>query len=217
MYGRVPNSECDINCEDRIEPTSCGDILGNGISRTYSSIHPSADLKGGEITSTKFGDETCSGCVQGWGVDGGDNSASQWMLIDLGENRDINGLAIQGRRTESTPMWVKKYSVAYYKDGETDSNRVFIDGGDHFIVPSNKNGDSYHKMHFKQGSVTARYVKIVVKGWVNHIVMRAGVLFTTESLCFDKFKAKCGGLNRNNVYSMLKLFFMNLMVFSRIK
>ena len=151
------------------------------------------------------------------GVNGGANSAGRWMLIDLGENRHINGLAIQGRRTTSTPMWVKKYSVAYYKDGETDSNRVFIDGGDHFIVPSNKNGDSYHKMHFKQGSVTARYVKIVVQKWVTHIVMRAGVLFTTESLCFDKFKAKCGGLNRNNVYSMLKLFFMNLMVFSRIK
>ena len=61
MYGRVPNSECNINCEDRIEPTSCGDILGNGISRTYSSIHPSPVLKGGEIN--KLGDDT-----EGWGV-----------------------------------------------------------------------------------------------------------------------------------------------------
>ena len=51
VYGRVPNSDCNINCEDRIEPTSCGDILGNGISRTYSSIHPSAVLKGPSVTT----------------------------------------------------------------------------------------------------------------------------------------------------------------------
>ena len=129
--------------------------------RTYSSVHSDPSLKSGSINSA-----TCwAGSVNGW------------TILDLGGDKTINGVAMQGRKGASD-QWVTQYTVKYWLDGQTEAYRVEVDSGATFDVPSRINDNShYHKIMFQQGTITARYVRIKVEAVHGYAAMRTGVIY----------------------------------------
>ena len=110
--------------------------------------------------------------------------------MDLGEDKLVNGIAMQGG---CNTQWVKSFTVKYWRDGK------LVDSGNVLINPSRKvlTGE-YNRIMFTEGTVMARHIRIVVQSWASHISMRAGVLFDLNPVCVHG--SKCGGTNRNNVY-----------------
>ena len=182
-FGKADISECNVNCRDRTMKSSCnGDDLLNPVEsqRWYSSNYDHGAHKRPMI-----------GSDLAWVAKY--NQVGEYMGINLGENKNILGLAIQGRYNYG--QWVYKIKVKYWKDGENENdNGVFANQGNDIIIPSHYgSANEYYRVFFEEGAVTARYVKIIVYGWHNHIALRAGVLENCN-------RPKCGSETRSNIY-----------------
>ena len=52
----------------------------------------------------------------------------QWLLLDLGEDREITGMAVQGRAAPYQ-QWVTSFTIDYWMDGETIADAKNVDSG----------------------------------------------------------------------------------------
>ena len=131
--------------------------------RSYSSVWNN-DIIG------RFHARSMLNSEQAWSA--GVNQAGQWMMIELESERYVTGVAVQGRKPPYG-QWVKKFKVQTSIDKQSwtnvDNSKVF-DGAKF---------DEINKVLFDQ-PVTARWVKIIVQEWVQHISMRAGVLVSEK-------------------------------------
>jgi len=98
-----------------------------------------------------------------------------WMVMDLGSEMSIGGMAIQGRHASN--QWSKSYKLQYWMEGETVADAKDVDGGIVFNVPLPYEGRAhgYNSIHFAS-RLTGRYFKIIIQSWANYPSMRAGLL-----------------------------------------
>lgn len=127
-------------------------------SRSYSSVFDGNPLGSMHARSKLNSPQAWSAQV---------NKPGQWMQMDLGEVREITGVVVQGRA--DADQRVTKFNVQCSVD-----NKEFTVVPGPFDCPAGVAPDAVVRRFFPE-PVTARYVRIVVQEWVNHISMRAGV------------------------------------------
>ncbi|EDO30171.1 predicted protein, partial [Nematostella vectensis] len=101
------------------------------------------------------------------------NQKGEYLQVDLGRVTLVTHVATQGR--DDFPQWVTKYTVNYSLTGEQwqsyeDENgviKLFIQ-----VFPGNSDQTTVVKNEFFP-FIKARYVRILVQGWYDHITMRA--------------------------------------------
>lgn len=130
--------------------------------------HPSRgrlnnDVK--QISGSTLWDSWCAGT----------EDRSQYLQVDLGEARNVTGVATQG---SVIGTWVTKYVLHYSLDGyhwETYSSNH--SEGESEIFQGNRDGFTVHKNMFRSRPITARYVRFNPKGWIplGHICMRVEI------------------------------------------
>jgi len=127
-------------------------------ARTHSSVH----IHNGSPLDKSMLD---SGSM--WHAAAG-SGAGSWMMMDLQSATDVLGVIIQGRG-DLTSQYITEFEVLYSLDIS----------GSFTAVParfySNAVGNAKNEFFFP-GPVSARYIKIVVWGWVSVIVGRFGLL-----------------------------------------
>jgi hypothetical protein len=97
------------------------------------------------------------------------NEVGEWMQMDLGASERVAGVVVQGRKEGlHGNQYVKSFTIRYSTDGSTwqDVPDWKFNGG---------SGDTKREVRFPS-VITARYVRLVVESWNNHISMRAGII-----------------------------------------
>ena len=97
------------------------------------------------------------------------NQPGEWIQMDLGQERQVAGTVIQCRL--HTEQYVTEYTVSTSLDGKSWTAVPGKYIGDAKLTSENK---------FSNGAlVGARYVRMIVTKWTNHISLRADVLIAT--------------------------------------
>ncbi|CAH3034577.1 unnamed protein product [Pocillopora meandrina] len=122
----------------------------------------------GRLNSNATGDSGGS-----WSA--GNNNSSQWLQIDLLDQRNnVTRVATQGRHDAS--QWVTKYKLQHSKDGISFS--FYREPGDTavkvilvFVFDGNKDRNSivYNELN---PPITARFIRFQPVSWYGHISMR---------------------------------------------
>ena len=130
--------------------------------RSYSSVWKDEAIGTGHARST-------IDSPQAWSAK--TNQPGEWIQLDLGQERWVAGTMIQPRSPEWGIQYVTEYTVSTSLDGK---NWTAVPGkyiGDAKLTSENK---------FSNGAlVGARYVRMIVTKWTNHISLRADVLIAT--------------------------------------
>ena len=130
-------------------------------TRSYSSRHNGDAIGTGHARSMLDS-------VQGWSTQ--DNSAGAWAQVDLGAVRSVSGVVTQKRR--DADQYVKTLSVKTSTDGSTWTD---VDGGAVFAANTAAQSYSAKTTITFSSAVQARYVKLFVLTYHNHMSMRFGV------------------------------------------
>jgi hypothetical protein len=127
-------------------------------SRSYSSVWGNDTL--GHVHARSTLDSQ-----QGWSA--GQNHAGQWMTIDAGFETEIHGVVLQSRL--NSWQMITKFKLLTSVDGHhftyVENGRDFA-GNNHYNV----------KNTVRIAPVKARYVRIEVLGWREHISARAALM-----------------------------------------
>jgi len=120
------------------------------------------------------------------------NDANQYLQVDLGAAKPVNGILTQGRYNHD--QWVTSYKLSYSTDGTTWLNypQTFSGNNDRHTVVRN----------LIEVPFVARYVRIKPVAWYGHISMRADVISvptTDGNVTF--MAAQPGGTDSNRWYS----------------
>ena len=107
---------------------------------------------------------------QAWSA--GKNEIGEWMQIDLGNTRCVNGVVTQRRK--NNVQRVTSYKLSYSGDGKTFTELPQVFDG-------NVKDDSSKVTNYFN-AVHARYVRFVVQLWVDHVSMRAAVIAGPEGI-----------------------------------
>lgn len=103
------------------------------------------------------------------------NSASEWLQIDLGSQKQVSGIITQGARDFGSIQFVAAYKVAHsndglrwteYKDPGAEASRIF---------PGNCDNNS-HKKNMFEAPFVARFVRVLPVSWHNRITLRVELL-----------------------------------------
>ncbi|XP_030137062.1 lactadherin isoform X3 [Taeniopygia guttata] len=107
------------------------------------------------------------------------NDQSEWLQIDLRDQKKVTGIITQGARDFGHIQYVAAYKVAYsdngtswtlYRDAQTNSTKIF-----------HGNNDNYsHKKNVFDVPFYARYVRILPVAWNNRITLRVELLGCDE-------------------------------------
>ncbi|XP_036245730.1 lactadherin isoform X2 [Molothrus aeneus] len=107
------------------------------------------------------------------------NDPSEWLQIDLRDQKKVTGIITQGARDFGHIQYVAAYKVAYsdngtswtlYRDAQTNSTKIF-----------HGNSDNYsHKKNVFDVPFYARYVRILPVAWHNRITLRMELLGCDE-------------------------------------
>jgi hypothetical protein len=127
-------------------------------SRTYSSVHNNDAIGHGHARSMLDS-------LQAWSS--AHSKAGQWMTIDAGFEAEIHGVVIQAR----LHYWqmVTKFKVLTSNDGH---HFTYVESGREFT--GNNQPNVKNTMRFTP--VNARYVRIEVRAWNQHISARAALM-----------------------------------------
>ncbi|XP_054569309.1 lactadherin isoform X3 [Eptesicus fuscus] len=103
------------------------------------------------------------------------NSASEWLQIDLGSQKQVAGIITQGARDFGSIQYVAAYKVAHSNDGLrwTEYKDPGAEGGK--IFPGNCDNNS-HKKNMFEAPFVARFVRILPVAWHNRITLRVELL-----------------------------------------
>ena len=124
--------------------------------------------------STRYNnDDIGTGCArsvidskQAWSAE--KNEAGEWIELDLGKPRQVAGTVIQPRFRNETIQYVTEYTVMTSLDREIWT-----------VIPGKYNGvakGTKVNKFYNGALVDARYVRMTVTKWINHISLRADVL-----------------------------------------
>uniref|UniRef100_A0A8C3LIA4 Milk fat globule-EGF factor 8 protein n=1 Tax=Chrysolophus pictus TaxID=9089 RepID=A0A8C3LIA4_CHRPC len=107
------------------------------------------------------------------------NDQSEWLQIDLRDQKKVTGIVTQGARDFGHIQYVAAYKVAYsdngtswtvYRDSQTNSTKIF-----------HGNSDNYsHKKNVFDVPFHARFVRILPVAWHNRITLRVELLGCDE-------------------------------------
>lgn len=107
------------------------------------------------------------------------NDPSEWLQIDLRDQKKVTGIVTQGARDFGHIQYVAAYKVAYsdngaswtvYRDSRTNSTKIF-----------HGNSDNYsHKKNVFDVPFYARFVRILPVAWHNRITLRVELLGCEE-------------------------------------
>ena len=122
-------------------------------------------------------DDKGTGCArsvidskQAWSAE--KNEAGEWIELDLGKEQRVAGTVIQPRRFRNeTIQYVTEYTVMTSLD-----RHIWT------VIPGKYNGPTKGTQvnKFYNGAlVDARYVRMTVTKWINHISLRADVIIAT--------------------------------------
>ena len=102
--------------------------------------------------------------VQAWSAKY--NAKGQWVQMDLGKTMCVSGVVTQRRK--SSDQRVTSYKISHSTDGSsfTELSPVF----------SGNVANDESKVRNSLGAVQARYIRVIVQKWEDHISMRAGVI-----------------------------------------
>ena len=128
-------------------------------NRTYSSIHNNDSPGTGHARSTIDSSQAWSAATP---------FNNEWVYLDLGSVKKVDGTVIQGRTTPSTQR-VIEYSIEYSNDS---SSWTSINSGMSFYYTSSVDTIEYNPF---PSPITARYIKFNVIAHVDWISMRCDV------------------------------------------
>ncbi|XP_072169487.1 lactadherin-like [Diadema setosum] len=94
---------------------------------------------------------------------------TQWIQVDLTDNRLIQGVVTQGRY--DVDQWVSSFKMTYKQDGDRRFQDVLDTSGVPQVFVANEDRNSY-AVNTIAVPVTARFVRIHPASWVGHISMR---------------------------------------------
>ncbi|NWI69409.1 MFGM protein, partial [Todus mexicanus] len=107
------------------------------------------------------------------------NGQSEWLQIDLRDQKKVTGIITQGARDFGHIQYVAAYKVAYgdngaswtlYRDGQTNSTKIFQGNSDNYS----------HKKNVFDVPFYARFVRILPVAWHNRITLRVELLGCDE-------------------------------------
>ncbi|CAK8677458.1 unnamed protein product [Clavelina lepadiformis] len=103
-----------------------------------------------------------------WHVSSENNKRGAWIEVDMKVNTTLTGVVTQGR--PSTNQWVTRYKISL---GNFPDELKFVqdDDGNHVIFEGNTDRNS-HVLNLFPKPITARYVRLVVWNFSDHITMR---------------------------------------------
>ncbi|KAI8505788.1 hypothetical protein Bbelb_161410, partial [Branchiostoma belcheri] len=116
------------------------------------------------------------------------NDDKQFLLIDLESAQLVTGIVTQGRNSSPdwpdgpTQQWVTSYKISYGLENG-DETEYKNSKGEAVIFKANVDTDTPVSHSFKtySGTFTARYIKIHILTWHEHIAMRADIIIEDES------------------------------------
>ncbi|KAM5291428.1 lactadherin isoform 2-T2 [Glossophaga mutica] len=103
------------------------------------------------------------------------NSASEWLQIDLGSQKQVTGIITQGARDFGHIQYVASYKVAHSDDGFTWTEYKDEGAEDSKVFPGNLDNNS-HKKNVFETPFLARFVRILPVSWHNRITLRVELL-----------------------------------------
>ena len=181
-HAHCPNAKLSSLTHSSAEDTIfLADVPEN--KRSYSSVYNNEKPGTGHARSTL-------NSPQGWSAQ--HNKVGQWIQFDLGTERLVAGTVIQPRNGNS--QYVTQYTVS-----------TSLDNKNWAVVPGDYGGHSsqIRENRFSQNAlVRARYVRMTVKKWGNHIALRAGVLIAENKGILTSYI----DLNLNVILHTLTLF-----------
>ena len=98
----------------------------------------------------------------GWGPK--QNSANEWLQVDLSDEHLVTGIATQG--SGKSIQWMTSYTIQYSVDGSS-----FTDYQSGKVMTGNNDRNTVVKHDFKTPLV-ARYIRVKPKGWYSWVVVR---------------------------------------------
>ena len=136
----------------------------NECDREYSSVWS------GELCGTGHARSMLTS-PQAWSAQ--NNAVGEWMSIDAGGPLTVYGVRVKKRHMTGHEQYVTNYKVMYSTD---NVNWADVDGG--AVFRGSRRDDAIEAIRdaIFETPVEARYIKIVVQSWVNHVSMRAGLL-----------------------------------------
>ena len=102
----------------------------------------------------------------------GVNQVDEWIQADLGSIQTVSKVATQGRNQGPSGehnQWVTSYKLAYSNDGSSFTY-VLNDDGSERVFTGNSDHDSIVEHSFT--AINARYIRLYVQTWNNHISLR---------------------------------------------
>ncbi|XP_066095367.1 lactadherin isoform X1 [Saccopteryx bilineata] len=104
-----------------------------------------------------------------------ENSASEWLQIDLGSQKQVTGIITQGARDFGHIQYVAAYKVAHSNDSTNWTEYREQGAADSKVFPGNLDNNSHKKNVFETPFV-ARFVRILPVAWHNRITLRVELL-----------------------------------------
>ncbi|XP_070122918.1 lactadherin isoform X4 [Equus przewalskii] len=103
------------------------------------------------------------------------NSASEWLQVDLGSQKQVTGVITQGARDFGHIQYVAAYKVSHSNDGANWTEYRDQRAADSKIFPGNLDNNS-HKKNMFETPFLARFVRILPVAWHNRITLRVELL-----------------------------------------
>lgn len=141
-------------------------------ARSYSSVY--SDPNATNATEQSYA-KSAIGSAGSWVA--AQNEAGEWLQLDLGAATWVSGLVVQG--SGSADEAVLKFTVKFSPDGlqwkDVDFQRDLEAPRTFEVFTEQYNRTDKAAVQFNK-PVKAKLLRIVVKKWLSHISMRAGVL-----------------------------------------
>ena len=128
--------------------------------RSYSSVWDNSPIGTGHARST-------IDSPQAWSAK--TNQPGEWIQFDLGQERTVAGTVIQPRF--DVPKYTTEYTVSTSLDGKSWTAVPGKYNG-YALLPSDKQTNKFSN----EALVRARYVRMIVIQWIDHVSLRADVL-----------------------------------------
>jgi hypothetical protein len=169
-YFGLPAQTGDVCTSCAAGKYSAGAVLTRNppeASRTYSSVWGNDAIGTGHAQSMLDSQQAWVALLSSPG--------SQWMQIDLGVATRVHGVVIQARH--DADQYVTEVEVQHSLDPNSGFSSVQsqANGGVRFFPPATYSNKQKSELIFME-PVVARYIKIVVWGWLGHVSARVGVL-----------------------------------------
>lgn len=103
------------------------------------------------------------------------SSDKEWLQIDLGERKNVTGIATRGSTNNGYNFYVKTYKISYSKDGKAWRFYKRKNSREDQVFEGNVNNHQLVRNDFIP-SFVARYVRLVPQRWHQRIALKAEVM-----------------------------------------